>query len=134
MLPISLDQRGGFGPFRDCFRNLDPLRGANVFVSTDEGATWERRGAAQFPNPDWHEHMIIERADGTLWMLARTSRGIMQTTSTDGGRTPTYMLSNPWPDGIQQPPGSSLGPLTFLGRGPDFSNPDFVVPIGTAAV
>jgi hypothetical protein len=48
--------------------------------------------------------------------------------STDGGRTPTYALSNPWPDGIQQPPGSSLGPLTFLGRAPDFSNPDFVVP------
>jgi hypothetical protein len=48
--------------------------------------------------------------------------------STDGGRTPTYRLSNPWPDGIQEPPGSSLGPLTFLGRGPSFSNPDFVVP------
>jgi hypothetical protein len=48
--------------------------------------------------------------------------------SNDGGRTPTYALSNPWPNGIQQPPGSSLGPLTFLGRAPDFSNPDFVVP------
>ena len=46
----------------------------------------------------------------------------------DGNRTPTYALSNPWPDGIQAPPGSSLGPLTFLGRGPSFSNPDFVVP------
>jgi hypothetical protein len=48
--------------------------------------------------------------------------------SNDGGRTPTYLLSNPWPNGIQDPPGSSLGPLTFLGRGPSFSNPDFVVP------
>ena len=48
--------------------------------------------------------------------------------SNDGGRTPTYALSNPWPNGIQDPPGSSLGPLTFLGRAPDFSNPDFVVP------
>jgi hypothetical protein len=48
--------------------------------------------------------------------------------SNDGGRTPTYALSNPWPNGIDEPPGSSLGPLTFLGRGPDFSNPDFVVP------
>jgi len=48
--------------------------------------------------------------------------------SNDGGRTPTYVLSNPWPDGIQDPPGSSRGPLTFLGRGPTFSNPDFVVP------
>lgn len=48
--------------------------------------------------------------------------------STDGGRTPTYALANPWPDGIQEPPGSSLGPLTFLGRGPSFVNPDFIVP------
>ena len=48
--------------------------------------------------------------------------------STDGGRNPTSLLSNPWPNGIQAPPGSSLGPETFLGRGPNFSNPDFVVP------
>jgi predicted neuraminidase len=87
MLPISLDQRNGFGPFRNCFRELDPLRGANVFVSTDQGKTWERRGAATFLNPDWHEHMIVERKDGSLWMLARTAKGIMETTSTDGGRT-----------------------------------------------
>jgi hypothetical protein len=48
--------------------------------------------------------------------------------SNDGGRTPTYNLSNPFPAGIETPPGSSLGPMTFLGRGPSFSNPDFVVP------
>jgi hypothetical protein len=48
--------------------------------------------------------------------------------SNDGNRTPTYALANPWPNGIQDPPGSSLGPLTFLGRGPSFSNPDFIVP------
>ena len=48
--------------------------------------------------------------------------------SNDGGRTPTYALANPWPSGIQDPPGSSLGPLTFLGRGPSFVNPDFIVP------
>jgi len=100
MLPISLDQRDGFGPFKGQFKELDPLRGANVFVSTDQGATWQRRGAATFPNPDWHEHMIVERRDGSLWMLARTAKGIMQTTSTDGGRTwaaPTE------PPGIRQP-------------------------------
>ena len=72
MLPISLDQRQGFGPFKGCFRELDPLRGANVFVSTDKGKSWQRRGAVRFPDPDWHEHMIVERKDGTLWMLART--------------------------------------------------------------
>jgi len=87
MLPISLDQREGFGPFKGLFKELAPLRGANVFVSTDKGATWQRRGAATFPNPDWHEHMIVERKDKSLWMLARTSKGIMQSTSRDGGRT-----------------------------------------------
>lgn len=100
MLPVSLDQREGFNAFKGQFKELDALRGANVFVSTDRGATWQRRGAATFPNPDWHEHMIVERRDGSLWMLARTAKGIMQTTSTDGGRTwaaPTE------PPGIRQP-------------------------------
>ncbi|MCG6156476.1 family 16 glycoside hydrolase [Rubinisphaera margarita] len=100
MLPISLDQRNGFGPFKDCFRELDPFRGANVFVSSDKGETWERRGCVRFPNPDWHEHMIVEREDGSLWMLARTAKGIMQSESTDLGATwsePTV------PSGIAQP-------------------------------
>jgi hypothetical protein len=87
MLPISLDQRTGFREFRGCFGELNPLRGANVFVSTDEGATWERRGVRTFPNPDWHEHMIVERKDKSLWMLARTRNGIMESKSTDAGRT-----------------------------------------------
>ncbi len=100
MLPVSLDQREGFGVFKGLFKELDPLRGANVFVSTDEGATWARRGAARFPNPDWHEHMIVERRDKSLWMLARTAKGIMQTTSTDGGRS--WAVPDE-PPGIRQP-------------------------------
>lgn len=87
MLPISLDQRPGFREFRGCFRELDPLRGANVFVSNDEGATWARRGVRTFPDPDWHEHMIVERDDKSLWMLARTRNGIMESESNDAGRT-----------------------------------------------
>jgi len=100
LLPISLDQREGFGPFKGLFKELDPQRGANVLASTDKGVTWQRRGAVRFPNPDWHEHMIVERKDGALWMLARTAKGIMQSTSADGGRTwaePTE------PPGIRQP-------------------------------
>ena len=31
--------------------------------------------------------MIVERKDGTLWMLARTAKGIMQSTSSDSGKT-----------------------------------------------
>ena len=99
MLPVSLDQRGGLGHFHGAFRALDLMRGANVFVSTDEGATWKRRGMARFPGPDWHEHMIVERKDKSLWMLARTRSGIMETTSTDGGRT----WAKPVPSKVKHP-------------------------------
>jgi len=100
MLPISLDQREGFGPFHGLFKELAPYRGANVFVSSDQGRTWQRRGAVRFPNPDWHEHMVVERKDGTLWMLARTAKGVMQSTSADGGRT---WVAPTEPCGIRQP-------------------------------
>jgi len=31
--------------------------------------------------------MIVQRKDGSLWMLARTAKGIMESRSRDGGRT-----------------------------------------------
>ena len=46
---------------------------------------------------------------------------------TAAARRPTCCRT-PGRAGSRRPPGSSLGPLTFLGRGPNFSNPDFVVP------
>ena len=55
----------------------------------------------------------------------------LQTTlvgSNDANRTPLYNLSNPFPLGVLQPPGSSLGARTFLGRDITFNNPDFVIP------
>lgn len=89
MLPVQLLQSNGIGPFgqAELFPELAPFRGANVFVSKDQGATWERRGHAVMPNPNWHEHMVVERKDRSLWMVARTSKGLVETTSTDGGKT-----------------------------------------------
>ncbi len=86
LLPVSLNPKG-FGPFEGAFRELDEYRGANLFASSDQGATWSRRGHVQYPNATWDEHMTVERKDGSLWMLARTTTGLMQSTSTDGGRT-----------------------------------------------
>lgn len=99
LLPVSLNPKG-FGPFDGAFRDLDFYRGANLFASTDEGATWKRHGHIAFPNATWDEHMTVERKDGSLWMLARTTAGLMQSTSTDRGRTwaaPTE------PPGIRHP-------------------------------
>jgi len=100
LLPISLNH-AGFGPFNGAFKDLDPYRGANVFLSKDQGATWQRQGCVAFPNPDWDEHMFVELKDGRLWMMARTTKGPMQSFSSDGGKTwsePTV------PEGISNPP------------------------------
>lgn len=86
LLPVSLNPKG-FGPFEGAFRELDPMRGANWFVSRDKGATWSRHGHVLFPNATWDEHMAVERKDGSVWMLARTTKGLMQSSSTDKGKT-----------------------------------------------
>jgi pimeloyl-ACP methyl ester carboxylesterase len=65
---------------------------ARMVVSTDRGATWSLRDACHVPAADRNadEHAIVERRDGSLWLLARTRYGIGESVSTDRGRT--------WPD------------------------------------
>jgi len=99
LLPVSLwtrdrihpwagaDKFPGVETFKDSHKDLDSIRMANVFASTDHGKTWTRRGGVAFPNTDFDEHMIVERQDGSLWMLARTTRGISESASIDKGTT-----------------------------------------------
>ena len=67
--------------------DLGEERGSNVYRSTDHGTTFDRIGQARIPGTRVDEHMLIQRGDGTLWMLLRNTRGIAQAESTDGGRT-----------------------------------------------
>ena len=60
---------------------------AHVFVSTDRGGTWERRGGVRIPDTEFDEHVLVELRDGRIWLLARSTRGIMESFSHDGGRT-----------------------------------------------
>ncbi len=71
---------------------LDDIRKANVYVSNDEGKTFEYRGGADGEKRGCDEHMIVEKKDGTLWMLTRTKYGIGQAFSSDGGRKWTDIL------------------------------------------
>ncbi len=71
----------------ELFPELDPLRGVNLLVSVDQGQTWTCQSTVRFPDPDWHEPMVVEKKDGSLWMLVRVKGGIMETTSTDRGKT-----------------------------------------------
>lgn len=65
---------------------------AKMVVSTDRGRTWTTRGGCNVPVEvrAFDEHQLIERKDGTLWLLARTNYGIGESVSTDRGAT--------WPD------------------------------------
>lgn len=67
--------------------DLDWERLANVYVSLDEGKTFEYRGGTDGENRGFDEHMIVELNDGRLWMLTRTSYGVGQAFSEDQGKT-----------------------------------------------
>ncbi len=62
---------------------------AKVIVSNDQGKTWNLRGACNVPEGDreYDEHMLVERKDGSLWMLVRTKYGIGESFSNDKGKT-----------------------------------------------
>lgn len=74
-------------------------RFSQVRVSTDEGKTWELRGSVDVPNRSYDEHMIVERRDGSLWMLVRRLDGIGEAASKDDGKTweanPEVYISGP---------------------------------------
>lgn len=69
---------------------------AKMVVTTDKGNTWQIRGAVDVPDGEasYDEHMIVERKDGSLWMLIRTRSGIGESFSTDRGKTWAPMRSS----------------------------------------
>lgn len=100
LLPVSLWDRGKMRHwFSDAFKELDDQRMAHWFVSSDQGKTWTRRGGVKVPKPQFDEHMLVELKDSRLWMLARNDDGIVESFSSDEGRT----WSEPVQSKIQNP-------------------------------
>ena len=68
---------------------MPEYQAANVFASKDKGQTVSFWGRAQIQpkDRDCTENMVIERRDGTLWMLVRVKYGIAETVSSNGGKT-----------------------------------------------
>ncbi|QIF03170.1 sialidase family protein [Roseimicrobium sp. ORNL1] len=67
--------------------NLPEESGAQVVISRNKGHTFAFLGKTRAPENIFDEHMVVERKDGSLWMLIRTKAGIAESISTDGGKT-----------------------------------------------
>lgn len=73
---------------------------SRILRSTDQGASFEQIGGATIPkyeDRNGDENMIIERRDGSLWMLVRTGYGLGESFSKDRGKTWTDVA----PSGIE---------------------------------
>ena len=75
-------------------------RSSRILRSTNQGATFEEFGSATIPkyaDRNGDENMIVERKDGSLWMLVRTGYGLGASISKDRGKTWTDVA----PSGIE---------------------------------
>jgi hypothetical protein len=73
--------------------------GSYSVISTDSGQSFNVAGRAIPDEPSCDEHMIVERNDGSLWMLIRVKYGLGESFSYDGG----YSWSGVKPSSIKSP-------------------------------
>jgi hypothetical protein len=65
----------------------EPARkGAHVWRFSGYDRPFEHAGHVEIQETPFTEHMVVERKDGSLWMLARARYGLAQAVSTDRGR------------------------------------------------
>lgn len=98
----------------------EPEHRSFVYASRDRGKSFQRLGGADVPNRCFDEHLVIERRDGSLWMLVRRFDGIGESFSYDGGLSWTpgqksrparrqFPLLRPPPGGWQPAAGQPCG-------------------------
>ncbi|MGH9159154.1 MAG: TonB-dependent receptor domain-containing protein, partial [Vicinamibacteraceae bacterium] len=113
------------------FRVLGGLQFADdsirQFYNPDRNNVQPRLGLAYQVNPK-----TVLRAGWAIYSVPLIFPGIFQpgfsqstdiVSSLDDGLTIDATLDNPFPNGVEDPPGASLGPNTFLGRGIDDDGP-----------
>ncbi len=88
LLPASVWERAADKRTDEAHRHdLGPENGANVHIARDQGATWSLLGQTKVPKRVFDEHMVVERKDGSLWMLVRAAYRIGESESADHGKT-----------------------------------------------
>ncbi|EDL57862.1 sialidase family protein [Gimesia maris] len=86
LLPVAIWKQPAKESIEHRF-DLPEERGGNIFISKDQGKTFQLLGQTDVPERTFDEHMIVERKDNSLWTLVRTRYGIGESISADGGKT-----------------------------------------------
>lgn len=91
----------GTPPWKDAVAG----RETGTLISSDEGTSWQWLGGTTVPENlrNFSEATLAERKDSSLLMVIRTSAGLHESTSADGGRT--------WTE-AKPMPGFGKGPAT----------------------
>lgn len=115
--------------------SLGTLHGGEVFASSGQRSPYDidwydvqpRFGFSYQLNPKWvfrggYGIYFSQTRSGANGLSSYSSEGFNQYTSMittygNDGATPYLHLSNPYPNGLNQPPGNSLGLLTDVGYG-----------------
>jgi len=71
-------------PFR---KDMAADRFSNLTITRDQGKTFVRVQGSALPERQCDEHMLVERKDGSWWVLVRTTYGIGESVSRDKGKT-----------------------------------------------
>ncbi len=116
--PIALST--GEWAFPSC--NWYAEKSSQVIVTSDQGRNYSVRGAAGMPEVYrlFDEQQLVERKDGSLWMLARTKMGLAEAFSYNKGKTWTEYA----PSWLQHPSARVLlrrlhsGNLLLVKHGP----------------
>lgn len=73
---------------------LPDEQGSNVYRTADRGETFERIANIHFAFSNFDEPSMVERSDGSIWMLIRGLNCVGETFSYDGGHTWTIPHQN----------------------------------------
>lgn len=87
VINVLLDKGRKENIYHDAYHEYDAMRGANLYISSDKGQSWQWQKGVVIPNTNHEENMIVELSDGTLQMTSRSRKCIYRTLSHDKGRT-----------------------------------------------
>lgn len=94
--PIVRAEGGWLAPFF-LMSNAQGRPETCTLLSSDEGESWQWLGGTSIPEAlrNFSEATLAQRKDGSIWTVIRTSQGLYESTSKDGGKT--------WSDAVAMP-------------------------------